>query len=124
VTQGARGIAYSCLIDVLTQQGSYAEGCDALKSALCNGVHLSDINRTALKRLKEGLEGKGFLFPYDIPKKMETPSECDSELSMAVACIQIHLLAVCTPFLHFFHENQKTFSREAIHSLRIYHFVS
>jgi leucine-rich PPR motif-containing protein, mitochondrial len=87
VTQGARGIAYSCLIDVLTQQGSYAEGCDALKSALCNGVHLSDINRTALKRLKEGLEGKGFLFPYDIPKKMETPSECDSELSMAVACI-------------------------------------
>jgi hypothetical protein len=84
VTQGARGIAYSCLLDVLTQQGSYAEGCDALRSALNNGVSLSDINRTALKRLKEGVEEKGLLFPYDIPKKVDTMSECDSEMSVAL----------------------------------------
>lgn len=88
VTQGARGIAYSCLIDVLTQRGSFAEGCDALRSALESGVLLCDINRTALKRLKEGLEGNGLQFPYDIPKKMDTASECgESESSMALACI-------------------------------------
>ena len=84
VTQGARGIAYSCLIDVLTQQGSFAEGCDALKSALNNGVHLSDINRTALRRLKEGVEEEGLLFPYDIPKKLDVMSECESEMSVAL----------------------------------------
>ena len=87
VTQGARGIAYSCLIDVLTQQGSFAEGCDALKSAISNGVQISDINRTALRRLKDGVEKNGLLFPYDIPKKIETPSECDSEMSLAVMSI-------------------------------------
>ena len=74
----------SCLLDVLTQRGSYAEGCDALRSALNNGVSLSDINRTALKRLKDGVEEKGLLFPYDIPKKVDTMSECDSEMSLAL----------------------------------------
>ena len=86
VTQGARGIAYSCLLDVLTQRGAYSEGCEALKTALNHGVNLADINRTALKRLKEGVEEKGLPFPYDIPKKIDTMSECDSETSTAVAC--------------------------------------
>jgi hypothetical protein len=48
-------------------------------------LQLSDINRTALKRLKEGVEDTGLMIPYDIPKKMmDTPSECDSDLSLAV----------------------------------------
>ncbi len=31
VTRGARGIAYSCLIDVLALKGDYEEGCEALR---------------------------------------------------------------------------------------------
>ncbi len=31
VTRGARGIAYSCLIDVLAMRGDYEQGCEALR---------------------------------------------------------------------------------------------
>ena len=70
VTMGARGIAYSCLIDVLTQQKSYIAGVNAVKKGLTTGVKLEDVNRTALKRLKQGLEETtNEVFPFEIPKK-------------------------------------------------------
>ena len=69
VTNGARGIAYSCLLDVLTQNADYVKGVQSLEQSLQSGIKLEDINRTALKRLKEGLENENLEFPYDIPKK-------------------------------------------------------
>ena len=66
----ARGIAYSCLIDVLTQQQNYLAAIDALKKGLNTGIKLEDVNRTALKRLKQGLEDTSSqTFPFEIPKK-------------------------------------------------------
>ena len=70
VTMGARGIAYSCLIDVLTQQQNYIAAIDALEKGLTTGIKLEDVNRTALKRLKQGLEHTSSqTFPFEIPKK-------------------------------------------------------
>ena len=70
VTMGARGIAYSCLIDVLTQQQNYIAAIDALQNGLATGIKLEDVNRTALKRLKQGLEEtSNKTFPFEIPKK-------------------------------------------------------
>ena len=67
---GARGIAYSCLIDVLTQQQNYIAAIDALEKGLTTGIKLEDVNRTALKRLKQGLEHTSSqTFPFEIPKK-------------------------------------------------------
>jgi len=71
VTRGAQGIAYSCLLDVLSQQGEYGRGLHRLNEALHRGVKLEDVNRTALVRLKAGLEEDlDVEFPYDIPKKI------------------------------------------------------
>ena len=84
VTVGARGIAYSCLLDVLTQRGEYAEGIKALKQGLANGISIEDVNRTALKRLKEGLEATtDQTFPYDIPKKVNPSSQGQSKAAAA-----------------------------------------
>ena len=69
VTNGARGIAYSCLLDVLTQNRDYARGVKSLEVGLNSGIKLEDMNRTALRRLKDGFEDQGGEFPYDIPKK-------------------------------------------------------
>eukprot|EP00093_Oithona_nana_P010189 10189.XXX_320790_322863_1 [CDS] Oithona nana genome sequencing. len=69
VTNGARGIAYSCLLDVLTQNEDYIKGVESLEQGLKSGIKLEDFNRTALKRLKECLEKEDVDFPYDIPKK-------------------------------------------------------
>lgn len=71
VTVGARGIAYSCLLDVLTSRGEYTRGVQALREGLESGsVKIDDVNRTALKRLKEGLEATTVeKFPYPLPKK-------------------------------------------------------
>ena len=84
MTVGARGIAYSCLLDVLTQRGEYAEGIKALKQGLANGISIEDVNRTALKRLKEGLEATtDQTFPYDIPKKVNPSSQGQSKAAAA-----------------------------------------
>lgn len=37
--------------------------------ALADGIFLSDINRTALKRLKDGCVQNGLDFSFDIPRK-------------------------------------------------------
>lgn len=104
VTVGARGIAYSCLLDVLTARKEYVRGVQAVKEALESGIKIDDINRTALKRLKEGLEETtDQTFPFQIPKKInndkgaskmkeilddaaeaESSSACHSETSSVV----------------------------------------
>jgi hypothetical protein len=40
-----------------------------VQEALAEGVELEDVNRTALVRLKVGLEEHGLSFPYSIPPK-------------------------------------------------------
>jgi len=69
VTSGAKGIAYSCLLDCLCVAKQHRKGCAVLKSAIDESVCLEDINRTALLRLKQGLEEDGLVFPYKIPPK-------------------------------------------------------
>jgi len=69
VTSGARGIAYSCLLDCLSAVGDTKRGWGALQEALATNVSLEDINRTALMRLKQGMEEEGDKFPYTVPPK-------------------------------------------------------
>jgi leucine-rich PPR motif-containing protein len=69
VSGGAKGIAYSCLLDCLCAAGKHQEGWKALQEAMEGGVVLQDVNRTALVRLKQGLEDNGDDFPYEIPPK-------------------------------------------------------
>jgi len=69
VTSGARGIAYSCLLDCLCASKRHKEAFAALNEALEHKVTIEDINRTALVRLKQGLEEEGETFPVSIPPK-------------------------------------------------------
>jgi len=80
VTSGARGIAYSCLLDCLCASNEHQKGYTALKEALDKKVALEDINRTALVRLKQGLEEEGHVFPYSIPPK-NTKKDFERSLS-------------------------------------------
>jgi len=80
VTSGARGIAYSCLLDCLCASNEHQKGWAALKEALEKKVALEDINRTALVRLKQGLEDEGQIFPYSIPPK-NTKKDFERSLS-------------------------------------------
>jgi pentatricopeptide repeat protein len=79
VTPGARGIAYSCLLDCLCTAEKHKQGWNVLQDALSRGVELEDVNRTALVRLKTGLETQGQRFPYTIPPK--NPRREDRSLS-------------------------------------------
>jgi len=74
VTNGARGIAYSCLLDVLTRNKDFSKGLSCLNEGLKSGILVEDINRTALKRLKEGLEMMGEELPYPVPQKSSATS--------------------------------------------------
>ena len=85
VTNGARGIAYSCLLDVLTQNQEYTKGVKSLETGLNSGIALEDMNRTALRRLKEGVEAQGNEFPYEIPKKNPAHSEYDEPNSRSLS---------------------------------------
>ena len=69
MTPGARGIAYSCLLDCLASESQHKQGYAALQEAIKRGIKLEDINRTALVRLKAGIEEIGEEFPYVIPPK-------------------------------------------------------
>ena len=70
MTSGAHGIAYSCLLDVMANSGRFAEAAARLNKGLnSGGVRLEDVNRTALLRLKAGVEAAGGVFSHDIPKK-------------------------------------------------------
>ena len=77
VTSGAQGIAYSCLLDVESQKGDFKGGLEKLKVGIKRGVKLADVNRTALLRIKNGLEKQGESFPYEIPKKTEATNNME-----------------------------------------------
>jgi len=87
VTSGARGIAYSCLLDCLCAGKRYKEAYTALKEALTMNVTIEDINRTALVRLKTGIEEEGELFPINIPpKNQKRESEVSQSLDWSEMC--------------------------------------
>lgn len=73
VTDGALGIAYSCLLDVQAAKEQYEQGLQTIDEAL-KYVCLDNINRTALLRIKEGIEKSGKSFPHTIPDKVSKKS--------------------------------------------------
>lgn len=76
-TSGARGNALSCLLDVLTSQQRYEEALASLTAAQ-KDVGLDYVNRTALQRLKTGLEEQGKTFPFTIPSKSASKASSSS----------------------------------------------
>ncbi|KAJ9586127.1 hypothetical protein L9F63_020226, partial [Diploptera punctata] len=69
ISEGARGTAYSCLIDILVYKQKLDEALVALKEAV-DQVCLENLNRTALLRLKQSVEEQGKTFPYLVPAKL------------------------------------------------------
>ncbi|XP_076067194.1 bicoid stability factor [Oratosquilla oratoria] len=67
-SEGAKGVIYSCVLDVHSQNGHFEEGLKVLESAL-KTVNIDKLNKTALNRLKSGLESADKTFPYTIPVK-------------------------------------------------------
>lgn len=66
--QAAKGILYSCWVDVLTAQEKYDEALGVVEGSL-KSISLQNFNTTALSRLKEGLASSNKTFPYTIPQK-------------------------------------------------------
>lgn len=87
VTSGAQGIAYSCLLDVESQKGDYKGGLEKLTIGINRGVQLKDVNRTALLRIKNGLEKQGESFPFEIPKKTEGSSGGSGESNRMMSLV-------------------------------------
>uniref|UniRef100_A0A6B2E5A6 Putative bicoid mrna stability factor n=1 Tax=Phlebotomus kandelakii TaxID=1109342 RepID=A0A6B2E5A6_9DIPT len=81
VSHGALGNAYSCLLDIHSAQGEFDAGLRALNTAIEDKLNLQAINRTALVRLKEGLEKAGKKFPHKIPEKSSQTNEESSSSS-------------------------------------------
>uniref|UniRef100_A0AAG5DD85 Pentacotripeptide-repeat region of PRORP domain-containing protein n=1 Tax=Anopheles atroparvus TaxID=41427 RepID=A0AAG5DD85_ANOAO len=88
VTEKGKGLIYSCLLDILVAHQKPEEALVALEEGL-KTTCLENINRTALKRLQEGLAAKGKDFPHTIPAKnvkardpsSTSSSDSDSESS-------------------------------------------
>lgn len=79
VTSGAHGIAYSCLLDVMTQKGDFQRALQALEEGVRQrGLNTDNVNRTALVRLKNGLAEMGLesKFQFEIPKKIKNENRC------------------------------------------------
>ncbi|XP_042205243.1 leucine-rich PPR motif-containing protein, mitochondrial-like isoform X2 [Homarus americanus] len=68
VTPVAKGLVYSCWIDVLGELQKFEEGLNILNKAL-ETITLEDMNTTALTKLKAGLLESNKSFPYIIPVK-------------------------------------------------------
>ena len=68
ISEGALGNAYSCYLDVLVAKEKHEEGLIVLKKAI-EDVCLDHLNKTALTRLKAGVEAKGIKFPHKITNK-------------------------------------------------------
>ncbi|XP_068242472.1 LOW QUALITY PROTEIN: leucine-rich PPR motif-containing protein, mitochondrial-like [Palaemon carinicauda] len=64
----AKGIVYSCWVDVLTASGKYDEALGVIEGSL-KSIGLQEYNTSALNRLKEKLASSSKTFPYTIPKK-------------------------------------------------------
>ncbi|XP_062545497.1 leucine-rich PPR motif-containing protein, mitochondrial [Armigeres subalbatus] len=68
ISENGLGILYSCLIDAHVNKGQFAQGLDAVKEGL-KVICLEHFNRSALRRLKDGLLAAGQDFPYKIPDR-------------------------------------------------------
>lgn len=68
VTEGAIGIAYSCLLDVLVSKEKIEEAVETFELAI-KSVNIESINRTAVLRIKEVYEKLGKPFDHPIPSK-------------------------------------------------------
>lgn len=68
VPETAIGIAYSCLLDVYANKGEFDKGLQAIEAGI-KDTCLENFNRTALMRIKSGIEQSGKKFPYTIPEK-------------------------------------------------------
>lgn len=71
VSEGGFGAVHSCLIDVLCLQGKFDEAQQAVDNAI-KDVCLENINRTALEKVKVGLELAGKQFPHKIPDRKKS----------------------------------------------------
>jgi len=81
ISEGALGNAYSCYIDILCTKEKYDEALEVLKTKVIPDVCLENVNKTALTRLKKGLEASGKSFPYEIPKKIISKNDDTSSSS-------------------------------------------
>lgn len=68
VSEGALGNAYSCLLDIQSNKSDFDSALKSLDEAI-KDVCLENINKTALMRIKEGVEKSGKNFPHTIPSK-------------------------------------------------------
>ncbi len=82
VSESGLGTVHSCLIDVYTSQEKYDDALQAVNDAI-KDVCLENINRTALVRVKDGLEAAGKKFTHTIPdsKKKKVNARADSSSS-------------------------------------------
>ncbi|XP_058819809.1 leucine-rich PPR motif-containing protein, mitochondrial [Topomyia yanbarensis] len=80
VSENGVGIMYSCLIDALLSKGHVKQALDALNDGL-QSVCLENMNRSALRRLKDGLTAIGQEFPYIIPERNANKPEDTSSSS-------------------------------------------
>lgn len=83
LTKGALGNAYSGLIDVLSSKEQFEEAYKVLKRAVSEVDGVESINRTALLRVKEGLEKtkSAQKFEYEIPRKTQKYDSSSSSSS-------------------------------------------
>lgn len=83
LTKGAMGNAYSCLIDVHSSKEQFEEAYQVLVTAVAEVKELECINRTALIRVKEGLEKMGSKqkFEFEIPRKTRKDDSSSSSSS-------------------------------------------
>lgn len=84
LTKGAVGNAYSCLIDVHAAKGQFEEAYQTLRKAVAEVEgDVECINRTAMVRVKEGLEKSGSKqkFEFEIPKKSKKDESSSSSSS-------------------------------------------
>lgn len=80
LSEKAWGTVHSCLIDVYCSQEKYDDALKAVDNAI-NDVSLENINRTALRRVKDGIEKGGKKFPYKIPENKNTNAADSSSSS-------------------------------------------
>lgn len=83
ITDGARGVVYSCLIDIYSAKGQYEQALMAIEMAISD-VRLENINRTALERVKIGIESANGVFPFRIPERSTIKCSADEEVEKYV----------------------------------------
>ncbi|XP_018326773.1 leucine-rich PPR motif-containing protein, mitochondrial [Agrilus planipennis] len=80
VTEGALGNAYSCLLDILVAKEKNNEVVTTFEECL-KDVHIENLNRTAVLRVKEVYTKLGRPFNYIIPAKKAIKSSSSSSNS-------------------------------------------